>query len=277
MPPPPPETLGLLQAALLGVVQGLTEFLPVSSTAHLILVEHALGWKAGFPFNVLVQWGTLVAVVAYFRADLAGVFRATWTGLRTKRPMGTPEARLGWWIVLGTVPLVIAGLLLAERVKALQDDPRTVAWILGGGTIVLFLGERFPGKRRTLDTMSAGDALKIGLAQCVALAPGVSRSAATISGGMLAGLDRAQAARFSFLLSLPALLAAGIHATLHMGGPSEGSEAGPAAIIVGFLAAAVVGYLAIAWLLRYLARHPLWVFAWYRIAAAAFMLWLLGP
>jgi undecaprenyl-diphosphatase len=274
MPPADPEGLTLLQAIVLGIVQGLTEFLPVSSTAHLVLVEAALGWKAGFPFNVLVQWGTLVAVVAYFRADLASVARGTLAGLRTGNALGTPEARLGWWIALGTVPIVLAGLALHDTIETIQENPRAVAWILLFATSILFIGERWGRRRRAMSEMRAVDAVLVGLSQCVALLPGVSRSAATITGGMLVGLDRAEAARFSFLLSIPALLAAGIFATWGLArGPVQGT--GWTAIAVGFLAAAVVGYLSIAWLLRYLARHPLGVFAWYRIAVALLLLWLL--
>jgi len=265
----------LLQAAVLGVVQGLTEWLPVSSTAHLILVPWLLGWEVDrevlLPFNALVQDGTLVAVLVYFRRDLAATARGWVGGIRRRAPLGTPEARLGWWILLGTLPAVAAGLAFEEGIGALHSRPVVVASVLLGATAVLFLAERAGAARRGTDSLRARDALLVGAAQAVALVPGVSRSAATIAGGMLIGLDRVAAARFAFLLSVPVMAAAGAWETAALlRGPDPARHL--PALAVGFAAAAVVGFATIHWLLGYLARRPLTDFAWYRILAGAGLL-----
>ena len=256
----------ILQAILLGVVQGVTEWLPVSSTAHLILVPWILGWRieeeVQVPFDVIVQGGTLLAVVVYFRRDLLAVARAALSGLRTRTPLATPESRLGWWILLGTIPAAAAAILLQKRIEALHERPVLVAAVLLGATVLLFVAEAAGRKDRALADLPAGGALGIGFAQALALVPGVSRSAATIAGGMLAGLDRASAARFSFLLSIPIMAAAVGKKALEIPDPSRHLPA----LAAGFAAAAVVGYATIHWLLGFLARRPLTVFAWYRIA-----------
>lgn len=267
----------LLQAILLGIVQGITEWLPVSSTAHLILVPWVLGWKldpaAQFPFDVLVQDGTLLAVVVYFRRDLLGIARAVLEGLKRRAPLATPESRIGWWIVLGTLPGAAAGLAFKSFFRSLHERPAIVAGILLGATALLFLGERMGKRLRGTDSLTARDALGIGAAQAVALFPGVSRSAATIAAGLLAGLERPAAARFSFLLSIPIMAGVGVLETVDLLRQPEPGRFLPA-LAAGFLAAAVVGYAAIHWLLGYLARRPLTVFAWYRIAAGIALLLL---
>ena len=258
----------LLEAFVLGVVQGLTEWLPVSSTAHLILVPWVLGWEvdreALVPFNVLVQDGTLLAVVVYFRRDLAGIARGVLEGIRRRAPLGTPESRLGWWIVLGTLPAVAVALALEGPIESLHARPVVVASVLLGATAILFVRER-PGAAGA-GAMGARDALLVGLAQAVAVIPGVSRSAATIAGGLLVGLDRVAAARFAFLLSIPILAAAGVWETAALLRTPDPGRHLPA-LAVGFATAAVVGYATIHWLLGFLARRPLAAFAWYRIAA----------
>ncbi|MCK6482092.1 MAG: undecaprenyl-diphosphatase UppP [Planctomycetes bacterium] len=268
----------LLQALVLGIVQGVTEFLPVSSTAHLILVQEALGWEFGaddaFVFNVLVQLGTLLAVVVYFARDLAGILAAALAGLRDRRPLATAESRLGWWVALGTVPAVAAGLAFKGFFKDLQGDPEVVAWVLLGSTAILYVAEARARRTREVATLRAGEALWIGCWQALALFPGVSRSGASISGGLLAGLDRPAAARFSFLLSIPVMLGAGALAVKDLLGTAGALERVPA-LAAGFLAAAVVGFLAIHWLLRFLGSHRLTAFGPYRVVAAAAMLALL--
>ncbi len=268
----------LLQAALLGIVQGVTEWLPVSSTAHLVLVTHAMGWsregESALAFDVLVQVGTVLAAVVYFRADFARILRATARGLREGRPLESPDARLGWWIVLGTIPLLAAGLALRGFVADLHGRPAVIAWVLVGATPLLFLGERARSRRRPLEEARAGDAIGVGLWQAIAIVPGVSRSAATIAGGMLLGLDREAAARYSFLLAVPALLAAG---AVEAWGLARSPEAGPGldVILTGAAAAAVTGYLTIHLFLGYIRRRPLTDFAWYRLLAGGGMLLLL--
>ena len=260
--------MDLWQAILLGIVQGATEWLPVSSTAHLILVPWICGWSIDpavqFPFDVIVQDGTLLAVIVYFRSDLWAILRA---------PRGSPERRLGAWILIGTVPAAVAALALQHRIEALHGRPVLVAAVLLLATPILLLGERFGRKDRTTGALTARDALGVGCAQALALLPGVSRSAATISGGMLAGLDRAAAARFSFLLSIPILAAAGAKKSLDLlHGPDPARHL--PVLAAGFLAAAVVGYATIHWLMGFLARRPVTVFAWYRIAAGLLLLGL---
>jgi undecaprenyl-diphosphatase len=265
----------ILQAVVLGIVQGITEWLPISSTAHLVLVPWLFGWTIDpavrTPFLVLVQDGTLLAVLVYFRRDLLGITRALLAGIRDRAPLRTPESRLGWWLLLGTVPAVVAGLTLHRWIEALHGKPVVVAAVLLLATPILFAGERWGRRDRSTRDLGVRDALGIGMAQAVALLPGVSRSAATIGGGMLAGLGRPESARFSFLLSVPVMAAAGAKEAWDLArGPALGEHL--PAIAAGFLAAAVVGYAAIHWLLGYLARHPLTAFAWYRVGAGLLLL-----
>jgi len=258
----------LLQAAVLGIVQGLTEWLPVSSTAHLILVPWVFGWAPPPEhFLILVQDGTLLAVLVYFRRDLLAVAR----GIRFRAPLSTPDSRLGWWIALGTIPAVAVGLALRHHFEGLHGRPVVVAAILLAATALLFLGERFGRKSRGVDALSARDALAVGAWQAVALLPGVSRSAATIAGGMLVGLDRSSAARFSFLLSVPVMATAGVLGVADLLESDAWTDHLPA-LATGFVVAAVVGYATIHWLLGFLARRPLTVFAWYRILAGLALL-----
>ncbi len=260
----------ILQALILGLVQGLTEFIPVSSTAHLILFPWVAGWTidkdAAFAFNVLLQWGTLAAVVAYFRRDLARIAMAMGRGIRARRRGAEPEARLGWLLVLGTIPAAAFGFAFKGFFEELHESPVIVAGIMAGTAALLFASDALGTRRRGLDAVGAKDALLVGCSQALALLPGVSRSAATICGGLLSGLDRPAAARFSFLLSVPILAGAGIVAIDDLLSlPGYRSHLAP--LLAGALAAAVVGYACIHWLLGYLGRHGMGIFAWYRIAA----------
>jgi undecaprenyl-diphosphatase len=270
------------QALLLGALQGATEFLPVSSTAHLVVTPWLLGWdydvKGHAAFTVLVQWGTLAGVLFEFRRDLAVVAAEGARGLLRGAPLGTPGARLASWIVLATIPAVVAGLLLEDRVEDLQASPPWVAAFLLAGTAFMLAAERLGRRERALESLGAADALAVGAAQALAILPGFSRSGATIAGGLLRGLDRDAAARFSFLLSVPILLAAGaVKARELLADPARArEEALPLAL--GFAAAAVVGWLSIRWLLGVLRRRGLAPFLWYRVALASLILlaWGLG-
>jgi undecaprenyl-diphosphatase len=264
--------MSFLQSLVLGVVQGLTEFIPVSSTAHLILVPWIARWqfdpKVAFVFDVLLQLGTVVAVVAYFFRDLSAIARDTLRGLSERDPFGTENARLGWLIALATVPAVVLGLAFKTFFESLHRSPLAVAGILGGAAVLIFATERVGRRDRKLSSITWKDALFIGASQSLALLPGVSRSAATICGGMLCHLERPSAARFSFLMSIPVLVAAAVLAAkdlLEL--PGFTSLLPPLA--AGFAASAVVGFFSIRWLLSYLARHPMSVFAWYRLAFGA--------
>jgi undecaprenyl-diphosphatase len=268
--------MSFVQSLILGVVQGATEFLPISSTAHLILVPWFLGWrfdpKVAFVFDVLLQLGTVAAVVAYFWRDLSEITRATLSGLLERRPFADEKARLGWLIALATVPAVVVGLAFKPFFESLHRHPVVVAGILTGAAGLILATERVGRRSRGLSSITWRDALFIGASQSLALLPGVSRSAATICGGMICHLERPSAARFSFLMSVPVLVAASVLAVkdlLEL--PGFGAYLPPLA--AGFIASAVVGFASIHWLLTYLARHPMNVFASYRIlfGAACFL------
>lgn len=266
--------MGIVLAALLGVVQGLTEFLPVSSSAHLILARAFFGWDAGrmgLAFDVACHVGTLLAVVLYFRSDLVAMVRAL-PGLLSRRP--SPPARLAQLIVVGTVPAVLAGLLFGDVIEERLRTPVVAAVTLAVVAFSFFLVEGLGRRTRSHETLTAAEALAIGVAQASALVPGVSRSGATIVIGMVLGLRREEAARFAFLLGIPAILAAaGREGAMLVG---RGLSAGEAMLFaVGMAASAVVGYFTVKYFLRYLTGHTLAAFAWYRLLlAAAVVAWL---
>lgn len=256
----------LFQALVLGIVQGLTEFIPVSSTGHLVLVPALFGWEfdpeAAFIFDVLVQWGTLVAVIAYFRNELMTLFSGLREGLKQGQIFTEPRARLAWLILLSSVPAAIAGLLLKPLVEGAIDSPKTVSIFLLLNALILFGSERIGRFGRRLQDLSIADSLWIGFTQILALFPGISRSGSTIAAGLVRNLERRDAARFSFLMALPVMLGAGVVALLDLSKAVDATaQIGP--LIIGVLAATVVGYLAIQWLLRFLAQRSLLVFAIY--------------
>jgi undecaprenyl-diphosphatase len=255
--------MSLLQALILGIVQGVTEYIPVSSSAHLVLVPWLLGWPLPpFTFDVLVQWGTLVGVVVYFGRDLWAVLRGVVAGLVSRQPFGTAEARLGWYIVVGTIPAVVFGFLFKSTFEAIYYQPLYVAVLLFGTALILVLAELRGRQQRQLKQMRLWDALDVGLWQVAAMLPGISRSGATIAGAMLRDFDRPSAARFSFLLSVPALVGAGVLAIKDL--LDAGVVMGELpALLIGVVAAAVSGYLSIRWLLSYLQRNRLTAFAAY--------------
>ncbi len=260
----------IIQAIVLGIVQGLTEFIPVSSTAHLILVEKALGWNFGkdfdFAFNILIQVGTTAALIIYFWRDLWQIVRAVFIALLHRAPLETEEARLGWLIVVATIPAVVIGLLFKTFVEALHEQPFVVASVLIVASSLLFFSERIGKHVRALGTATWLDAIVVGFAQALALVPGVSRSGATISGALARDFERSAAARFSFLMSVPALIGASVLAARDLSKTPNLSAILPP-LAVGFVVAGIVGFISIHWLLRYLSRHPLNVFGWYRVLA----------
>jgi undecaprenyl-diphosphatase len=269
--------MDLLAAALLGVVQGITEFLPVSSTAHLLLAGELLGQSLGDPpfraFVTIIQTGTIAAVLLYFRDDLWRIAAASLRGLRDRRPLESPDARLGWLIVLGTVPAALAGKLLERRIEALGNGVIAFSLVFWG--IVLAIAERHASHRRQIEDLTAGSALAIGIGQALALVPGTSRSGSTITTGMLLGFSREAAARFSFLLSVPIILGAGAY-KLAKALPVLRGEAGwRNATLVGTAVAAVAGYLVIGWLLGWLRTRTTYVFVAWRLAVGALVAVLL--
>lgn len=265
----------VLQSFILGIVQGLTEFLPISSSAHLVLVPYLLEWEfsadEAFIFNVLVQDGTLVAVILYFWKDLWAISKGFLLGLRQRQPFGNPEARLGWYLILATIPAGVLGLGIKALVEAAFASPQATAVFLLLTAALLLVAERIGKRSRSMEVITWRDALAMGFAQALAIFPGISRSGATITGGMLRNLDRPSAARFSFLMSVPVMLAAGLMALLDLFElPDLSGMLLPVA--VGFLTAAVTGYLSIHWLLGYLTRRSLRGFALYCAVASLIIL-----
>ena len=263
--------MNIIQAIILGIVQGATEFIPISSSAHLVLVPWALGWpNPGLFFDTMLHWGTLVAVLAYFRRDWIAIIKGFFRSLGQAGPwssapggrLADPNNRLAWTIILGTIPAVILGFLFEDYFESLFASTTAVGAFLIVTAAILAISEQLGRHMRMLDRITIIDSLTIGLAQAAAIAPGISRSGATIAAGLGRGLTRDAAARFSFLLGTPAILGAGILQFFDLLQGAEASTAWPAAI-AGMLMAAVVGYLCIKFLLAYLRRGRLYVFAGY--------------
>lgn len=266
----------IFQALFLGIVQGLTEYIPVSSTANLILFPWLFGWtfdpKTTEVFVILVQWGTLVGVIIYFWKDIWQIAGAVLSGLIHRKPFETFEARLGWLVVVATIPAVIAGVFIKSYLEQLYQMYILISIILMLGGVLMLIAERFGKRVRELKQMTWLDAIIVGIWQIFAMIPGFSRSSVTISGGMLRHFNREDAARFSFLMSIPALLGAGVVALKDLFDTPGllASLAGP--LIVGFLAAAITGYLSIRWLLGYLKTRSLNIFVIYRFVFGGFCL-----
>jgi undecaprenyl-diphosphatase len=261
-----------VQAIVLGVVQGLTEYLPVSSTAHLRIVPAFMGWEdPGAAFTAVTQLGTMAAVLLYFRADLWRIAHMWFASLRRPELRSQLDARMGWYILLGTIPISIFGFVFSDQIESGARE----LYLIGSTLIVLGLlllyAERVARRDRNLTEITRRDGIVIGFAQAMALVPGVSRSGATITAGLFLGFDRASAARYSFLLSVPAVVLSGLFEMRHIGG-EEG--AGVVPTIIATVLAFAVGYASIAFLLRWLARHSTAVFVAYRVALGALVLTL---
>ena len=260
-------------AFILGMIQGLTEFIPVSSTAHLLIAEHLMGLDPHddtlFSFSVLIQLGTLVSLFIFYWKDLLGLVKAFFA-----TPFSTAENRLAWYIVIATIPALIFGYVLRDAVEVLFRNPLGEATIrLFTAAFLLTLAEGLTKKNRTLDSMTWLDALFVGILQVLSIFPGASRSGTTISGGMFRGFDRPSAARFAFLMSVPVMLAAGGYEMLDVVQlPNLGSFL--PLLIVGFITAAVIGWFAIKWLIGYLSKRSLYVFAAYCAVAGTILFFL---
>jgi undecaprenyl-diphosphatase len=269
--------MNLFQAFFLGIIQGLTEFIPVSSTAHLLIGQSILGLPANdamFSFLVLVQIGTIVSLLIYFWKDLLSIVTDTLKNLDGVRDFKSlpQNAKLGWYIVIATIPALIAGYLLKDAIQALFLNPLVEAAIrLFAAAILLGLAEWLTKKDRSLPSMNWLDALIVGLFQIIAVFPGASRSGSTISGGMFRGFDRPSAARFAFLMSVPVMLAAGGYQMLDVVRMPGLADFLPA-LAIGFITAAIVGWFAVRWLLRYLSDHSLYVFSAYCAVIGAIVL-----
>jgi len=261
------------RALFLGLLQGATEFLPVSSSGHLVLIPWLLGWPIpSLAFDAMVHWGTLVAVIVYFWRDWLALLRGAWAGLRA-RSLNDPAARLFLLLIVGTIPAALAGALLEDFFEGMFARPDAAAGFLLLTAALLTLAELGwarrssapnPGALRALPALSWADALVVGLAQAVAILPGVSRSGATIAAGLGRGLEREAAARFSFLLSAPIILGAGAMQLWQLARAGTLAEEAPL-LAAGFLTALVSGFAAIHFLLNYVRRRPLYPFALYCI------------
>src|SRR5574337_150254 len=287
------------QVVALAIVQGLTEFLPVSSSGHLAVVSRLLfGGDAGASFTAVTQLGTEIAVLVYFAKDIARIAKAWFSGLlvaaaRTRAAVGTPVAggghrdtaaghrdadyRMGWYVIIGTIPICVAGLVFTDQIRSGVRNLWVVATALIVFSVVIAAAEYFGRQTRHFDRLTYWDAIVVGLAQMLALIPGVSRSGATISAGLFAGLDRELAARFGFLLAIPAVFASGLFSLPDAFHPvGAGMSATGAQLLAATLIAFGVGWAAVAWFLRFLVGHSMYWFVGYRVVAGLVVLLLLG-
>lgn len=262
--------MNVFQAVVLGFIQGLTEFLPVSSSAHLRVFPSLFGWKdPGAAFSAIIQIGTTLAVIAYFAKDLWGIFRDSLIGLIHRKPLETVNARLGWFIVVGTFPIGIAGLTLKNFIEGPFRSLYVVSIALVTLAAILFWSEKRALHNREIRSLGWKDAIVIGCAQAFALIPGASRSGVTLTAGLFSGLTREAAARYSFLLSVPATLAAGLFELRHVFGRNASVEIG--ITVIGTVAAFVCGIATIAWMMRFLKSHTVMGFIIYRVVLGLFI------
>jgi undecaprenyl-diphosphatase len=272
----------LLQAVVLGIVQGLTEFLPISSTAHLRIVPALFGWHfsynhgkndPGAAFTAVVQLGTTAAIVLYFWRELLHVTVAWFRGLYDKSVRGSLEYRLGWYLIVATIPVSVFGLIFSHQIETGARNLWLIASTLIALALVLGVAERRGARNRDEEQLDTTDAVVVGTAQALALIPGASRSGVTITAGLFRGLDRPTAARFSFLLSIPAVVLSGAYEARKIG-----SHSGPGAGLTGLalILAFIVGLASIAWLMRWLSRHSTFIFIYYRIGLGLLLIILLS-
>ncbi len=256
----------LLQSIFLGFLQGLTEFLPISSSGHILVVPAILGWEdPGAAFTAVIQLGTEAAVLIYFRRDLWQI-GTTWTAsLRRPELRGELNARMGWYLIAATIPIAILGFVFQDQIETAARNLWLVGSMLIVFGIVLGVADNVGSRARTVDELSFRDGVLIGFAQSLALIPGVSRSGATISAGLFLGLERAAAARFSFLLAIPAVVLSGFFQLYKILSGEEAVGEPLVNVAVATLVAFVVGYAVIAWFLRYLSRNSFAIFVGYRL------------
>ena len=261
-----------IQSIILGIIQGITEFLPVSSSAHLVIFPYLLGWdipaNQAFVFDVFVQVATLFAVIAFFWKDLSSIFISLLKGVLQRKPFDDPLSRLGWLLILATLPAGFAGLLLKNLVEKTFASPLISAMLLIVTGLMLLVAERIGKRNRSISVLKWNDAVTIGLFQAVAIFPGISRSGACITGGMTRNLKRPDSARLAFLMSVPIMLAAGLLASLDLSKIPNVSEWLISAL-PGFIASAIVGYFSIRWLLHYLITKSFYIFSIYCFCLAA--------
>ncbi|MTD58782.1 undecaprenyl-diphosphate phosphatase [Amycolatopsis pithecellobii] len=266
--------MGWFEALILGLVQGLTEFLPISSSAHLRITAALAGWQdPGAAFTAVIQIGTELAVIIYFAGKIGRILRAWFLSIFTSRWRSDPDARMGWLVIIGSIPIVVLGLLFQDDIHTTFRDLRLTATVLIVFGIVLAVADRVGAQTRTLDDLTVPHGLGFGFAQALALVPGVSRSGGTITGGLLLGYTRAEATEYSFLLAVPAVLGSGLYEVTKIG---EGTSPPWGPTILATLVSFGVGYAVIAWLMRYIKTRSYLPFVIYRVALGIALFVLMG-
>jgi undecaprenyl-diphosphatase len=267
--------MGWLEAIVLGIVQGLTEFLPISSSAHQSIVGQLFfgGHDPGAAFTAITQLGTETAVIVYFARDIGRIIKQWVLALVGKVPRNDPDARIGWLVIIGSVPIVVLGILFEDAIDTWLRNLWITVAMMAGVAVLLWLADRFARHTYELNQLTWSDGIAFGFAQALALIPGVSRSGATISAGLFMGYTRTAATRYAFLLAIPAVFGSGLYKLKDIG-VEPGLEWGP--IIVATVVAFGVGLAVIHWLLQYISKHTFAIFVWYRLAVAALLATLLA-
>lgn len=272
--------MNLLHAIILGIVEGITEFLPISSTGHLTIVEKLLGYQIDDPgitaFTAIIQIGAILAAVLYFRSDIWRVGTAWVAGLTSEKARKNPDYKYGWAIIIGSVPIAVVGLLFQDTI---ETTLRSLWWVAGAlivWSFVLWYSDRKGKGNRSEGEVTWKDTLMIGGVQCLALIPGVSRSGATMAAGLFAGFDRVTVTRLSFFLGIPALTAAGILQAATKFDDVSAAGVGWTPTIVATVVSFIVGYLSIAWLLKFISRNDFTLFVWYRIVVGLVIIGLVS-
>ena len=272
--PSPKGDMTFPQAVVYGIVQGLTEFLPIASTAHLRIVPALFGWDdPGAPFTAVIQLGTTLAVILYFWRELVQVVIAWLRGLVDKSVRGTLEHRMGWYLIVATIPVSIFGVAFSDQIETGARNLWIISVTMIALALVLAWAERVGARNREEEDLDGRDALAVGTAQALSLIPGTSRSGVTITAGLFRGLNRATAARFSFLLSIPAILLSALYETRKIG---DNGGAGAGLTAVAAVLAFFVGLASIAWLMRWITRHTTYIFIVYRVAMGGLLIGLLA-
>jgi undecaprenyl-diphosphatase len=267
-------TMGWLEALVLGLVQGLTEFLPISSSAHLRIVAALAGWSdPGAAFTAVIQIGTELAVVLYFGRKIGRIIAAWFFSLYKRSYRGDPNARLGWLVIIGSLPIVLLGLLFQDDIRTTFRDLRITATVLIVFGLVLAVADRVGAKRREIDQLTVPHGLGYGFAQALALVPGVSRSGGTVSAGLLLGYTRADATEYAFLLAVPAVFGSGLY---ELTGIGEGASPQWGPTILATLVSFGVGYLVIAWLMSFIKTRSYLPFVIYRIVLGVLLFALIA-
>jgi undecaprenyl-diphosphatase len=269
--------MNIIQAIILGIIQGITEFLPISSSAHLVIFPYLFGWNfptdQNFTFDVIVQLGTLISLIIYFRKDLWKILKVVLNETIHRDFMRTEDSRLGWYILIATIPAGLAGLLLKSKVEAAFNNPAITSFFLLGTAFLLIIAEVISKKSRTLADLTWKNAIVFGLFQAISIFPGISRSGACLSGGMIQNFNRKDAARFSFLMAIPIMFAAGLIGFIDLFKINNLIQFLPA-VIIGSFTAAIMGYFVISWMLSFLNNHSLYLFAIYCILLSVLVLGL---